>query len=224
MDRRHLTALIVLGVAVVVGVGILVLGGDDSDGGADTSTTLSSDGPVNTERGDGEEGSGDGGGKGDNGDSGDSGDSGDDSSSGGSGGGGGDDEPTGPPIEQDPPGGGGGNDPVGDPADVAAVTDTITVYLRSIAAGDGDGACRQLSPSGRRRMLRKIAEAAPETLGAACPQAILLYQGAYGEAAKNPTVKSIVVSGGAATAVGPLKEPAKLSVYNGTWLIDDYGQ
>ena len=73
-------------------------------------------------------------------------------------------------------------------------------------------------------MLKKIAEAAPETTGAPCPQAILLYQGAYGNAIKNPEVKRVHIDGDAATAVGPLMEPARLSrTSSGTWLIDEYG-
>ena len=103
------------------------------------------------------------------------------------------------PIEQDPPKGDGGTpEPIGEPADVAAVTDTLTTYLESIASGDGEGACGQLSASGVRTMLKKLAKVAPETRGSPCPQAILLYQGAYGESAVGPSFKSIEISGGSA--------------------------
>lgn len=226
MDRRLQVGLAVLGVAVAVAVGILLLGGDDgSDGGTgtDTNSALSND-----ERPDpaGDGGSGGSGDKDENGDG-----SGGGRAGGGQGGSGtadgNDPDHSGPPVEQDPPGGGGGgggNQPQGDPADVAAVTDVLTTYLQAIAAGDGDTACAQLSPSGETTMLNKIAKAAPETEGAPCSQAILLYQGAYGESASDPTFKNIVVEGDTATAIGPLKEPARLSVTDGQWLIDEYGQ
>ncbi len=104
------------------------------------------------------------------------------------------------------------------------MTKTLTAYLQAIAAGDGSGACEQLSPSGVETMLAKVADAAPETQGAACPEAIVLYQGAYGNTAVKPTFKRIIVSGDTATATGPLKEPARLSLIDGRWLIDEYGQ
>lgn len=219
MDTRLKVGLAVLGVAVAVAVGVLLLGGDDGSGGdsgTDTTSALSND-----ERGDAPGGGGDGG-KGDKG--GGSGDSGSDQGGGGQGGDGSDPDHSGPPVEQDPRGGGGGSEPQGDPEDVAAVTDTLTTYLQAIAAGDGETACAQLSPSGETTMLNKIAKAAPETEGAPCSQAILLYQGAYGESASDPTFKNIVVEGDTATAIGPLKEPARLSVTDGQWLIDEYGQ
>lgn len=223
MDRRLLTGLVVLGVAIAVGLGIIVFGGgDDSDDGSTTSTNaeLSNDErPATDGETGGDKGNGKGGGEKDDSDGrGNNGGS-DSGSADGS-----DDEPTGPPIEQDPPSDGGSDEPVGDPAEVAAVTDTLTTYLQSIAAGDGDGACSQLSSSGVTTMLKKIAKIAPETRGAPCPQAILLYQGAYGKTAVDPSFKSIEVSGGNATAVGPLKEPASLSQTSGGWLIDEYGQ
>ena len=40
----------------------------------------------------------------------------------------------------------------------------------------------------------------------------------------DPSFKSIEVSGGRATAIGPLKEPARLSETSDGWLIDEYGQ
>ncbi len=226
VDRRLLTGLIVLGVAVAIGVGILVLGGDDdSDDSPDTTNAaLSNDERPTTTTGDGgDEGDGKAGGGDKGGDEGNDGSNGGGSDGGGTGQNGGSDEPTGPPIEQDPPSDGGG-EPIGDPADVAAVTDTLTIYLESIASGDGEGACGQLSESGVKTMLKKLAKVAPETRGSPCPQAILLYQGAYGESAVDPSFKSIEISGGSATAVGPLKEPARLSATGDGWLIDEYGQ
>lgn len=228
VDRRLLTALSVLGVAVAAVVGILVFGGDGSGGGADTSTTLAGGGPVNTERPDGESG-GDGGsgaggedGSGSGGSGGESG-SGDSGGSGGSGGGAGSGGSGGEGGSGGGSGSGGGGSS-GDPAEIAGVTETITTYLQAIAAGDGVTACEQLSAVGVATMMKKVAEAAPETTGAPCPQAIVLYQGAYGDAIKNPAIKRVRIDGATATAVGPFMEPARLSLTGDGWLIDEYGQ
>lgn len=229
MDRRLLAGLAVLGVAIAVGLGIVVSGdGDDDSGGGtgtDTTTALSNDQrPAPGE--DGGAGGGEGSGDGSSGEDGSSGDGtapGEGTTGSGDDGGTGSTDGTGSP-DGGGAGGGGGNEPIGDPAEVAAVTTTLTTYLQAIAAGDGDGACEQLSPSGVETMLAKIAEAAPETEGAPCPQAIVLYQGAYGNTAADPTFKRIRVSGTGATALGPLKEPARLSLIDGHWLIDEYGQ
>lgn len=228
VDRRLLAGLIVMGVAVAVGAGILVFGGDGSGGGAGTSMMLTGDGPMNTERpgggmhhpggghgpgGHGPGGHGPGGyGPGGYGPGGGGPGGGGPGSGGGSGGGGGGG------------GSGGGGTPQGDPADVAAVVKTITTYLQAIAAGDGVTACEQLSAVGVATMMKKVAEAAPETTGAPCPQAIVLYQGAYGDAIKNPEVKRVRIDGATATAVGPFMEPARLSLTGDGWLIDEYGQ
>jgi hypothetical protein len=134
------------------------------------------------------------------------------------------DRRTGPGVEQDPTGGPGGGGDEGPPADVAAVKVKITAYLLAIHAGDGKKACAQLSDQGRRKMERKLARIAPETEGSACEQSILLYQGAYQGAIRNPSVKRVRVSGASATAIGPLREPAELSRSGEGWAIDEYGQ
>jgi hypothetical protein len=96
--------------------------------------------------------------------------------------------------------------------------------LLSIAKGDGEQACAQLTPGARRRLLRKLAEFAPETAGAPCEGVILLYQGAYGDAIKHPTVNGVRVRGDRARAVGPIHQVARLAKKGRLWLITAYGQ
>jgi hypothetical protein len=104
------------------------------------------------------------------------------------------------------------------------VARTVRTYLVSIAKGDGDQACAQLTPGARRRLLRKLAEFAPETAGAPCAGVILLYQGAYGDAIRHPRITGVRVRGNRARAVGPIHQVATLVKNGRLWLITAYGQ
>lgn len=106
----------------------------------------------------------------------------------------------------------------------ARITTRVSTFLRAIAASNGKRACDQMTAAGQRAMAKKIAAIAPETQGAACKEAIVLYQGAYGDTIKNPKITGVRVSGNAATAVGPLKQVARLERRGGRWLIAEYGQ
>jgi hypothetical protein len=136
-----------------------------------------------------------------------------------------------PPNTQPPPKGGSGGAPVGSvpsrsgsAADRKAVVRTVRTYLVSIAKGDGDQACAQLTPGARRRLLRKLAEFAPETAGAPCAGVILLYQGAYGDAIRDPRITGVRVRGNRARAIGPIHQVAHLVKAGRLWLIAAYGQ
>jgi hypothetical protein len=100
----------------------------------------------------------------------------------------------------------------------------VKTYLKAIATANGKRACDQMTAAGQKALAKKIATIAPETQGAACREAIVLYQGAYGDAIKQPRVTSVRVSGKTATAIGPLKQVAKLQQQGGRWLITEYGQ
>lgn len=100
----------------------------------------------------------------------------------------------------------------------------VTAYLRAIATANGKRACEQMTAAGQKAIARKIAQIAPETQGAACREAIVLYQGAYGDAIKRPKVRAVRVAGKTATAIGPLEQVAKLQLQGGRWLITEYGQ
>jgi hypothetical protein len=104
------------------------------------------------------------------------------------------------------------------------VVRTVRTYLVSIAKGDGDQACAQLTPGARRRLLRKLAEFAPETAGAPCAGVILLYQGAYGDAIRHPRITGVRVTGNRARAVGPVHQVAHLVKADRLWRIAAYGQ
>lgn len=104
------------------------------------------------------------------------------------------------------------------------IATTVETYLKAIAAGNGKRACEQMSAAGQKAVAAKLAQIAPETRGAACSESIVLYQGAYGDAIKRPKVTSVRVNGRRATAVGPLKQVARLERRGGRWLIAEYGQ
>jgi hypothetical protein len=101
---------------------------------------------------------------------------------------------------------------------------TVRTYLLSIAHGNGEQACAQLTSGARRRMMRKLAEFAPETRGAPCAGVILLYQGAYGDAIQHPVITGVRVNGDRARAVGPVHQVARLVRNGRLWLITAYGQ
>jgi hypothetical protein len=110
----------------------------------------------------------------------------------------------------------------GSTADRKAVIRTVRTYLLSIAHGDGEQACAQLTPGGRRRVMRKLAEFAPETTGAPCAGVILLYQSTYRD--QHPRITDVRVRGHRARAVGPIHQVASLVKQGSLWLIAAYGQ
>jgi hypothetical protein len=101
---------------------------------------------------------------------------------------------------------------------------TVRNYLLSIARGNGEQACAQLTPGARQRLSRKLAEFAPETAGVECSALILLYQGAYRDAIKHPVIAGVRVKGDHALAVGPIHQVAHLVKKRRLWLITAYGQ
>jgi hypothetical protein len=104
------------------------------------------------------------------------------------------------------------------------VVRTVRTYLLSIAHGNGDQACAQLTPAARQHLVRKINEFAPETVGAPCSGVVLLYQGAYGDAIRDPRITGIRVRGDRARAVGPVHQVAHLVKAGRLWRIAAYGQ
>jgi hypothetical protein len=120
------------------------------------------------------------------------------------------------PVGEVPPG-------AGAAADRRAVERVIRTYLLGIASGNGAQACAQLTAAGRRRKLREIARIAIGTEGTPCGSAILIYQGAYGDAINQPRIRNLKVNGNRARAVGPAAEVALLEKRDNVWLLSRYG-
>ncbi len=204
--------------------GVILAGGDEGDGESDAAAEVASAPPEATTPTDetpSAPGTGNGEGQPNDGDG--PGEEGGNANGGGS-------EGTDPatPTPQSPygpPGDPVGGVPPGAPpsANERAVETTLRHFLVSISKADGPQACAQLSPEGRKRVEDEVHEAAPETQGAPCEGAIVLYQGGYGRAARNPEITEVSVSGTQATAVGPPgKRTAEFSKIDNVWLIDNY--
>ena len=210
-------ALIVLALVIP---GAILAGGDEGDAESDAASELASAPPDTTAPGDeATSASGDGEGQPQDGDG-----RGKDSSSAGDGNGGSDSAT--PQTPYGPPGKPVGEVPPGAPpsANEQAVEGTLRNFLVSVSKADGPQACAQLSPEGRKRAEDEVHETAPETQGAPCEGAIVLYQGAYGPKARDPEITDVNVSGTQATAVGPPgRETAEFSKIDSVWLIDNYG-
>lgn len=111
----------------------------------------------------------------------------------------------------------------GPAGDEVAVRKALKAFLSAVHDGNGFRACAQFTRSGRKAVERNIAKVAPETAGAPCEQSLLLFTSGYGDAIANPKIRAVRVNGNTATAVGPLKERAKLTKTDDLWRIDRYG-
>jgi hypothetical protein len=121
------------------------------------------------------------------------------------------------PAGEVPPGAGAG-------ADRKAVVLTIKAYLGAIRQSLGRTACAQLTAAGKKWVVRDVSSIVPEVRGSGCEGAVIVYQGAYGDAIRNPKVRNLRVTGRTARAVGPLGEVATLVKQGKTWLITAYGR
>ncbi|MEA2404875.1 MAG: hypothetical protein QOE08_1522 [Thermoleophilaceae bacterium] len=130
-------------------------------------------------------------------------------------------------------GDGGGGGPAADPARTA-VTGTLQSAASAVARGDPGGACRRLSPRGRRELARR----AGLSCGAGVRKLTRRLPGPAAAALEGLVVSDVRVRGARAAAVVeppsdlvelaratgvtyPLSARVRLVLWHGRWLIDD---